>query len=300
MSKLKNVAASVRHRLLDLARKRNRPFDEVLQYYAMERFLYRLSQSTHRDKFILKGALMLSVWNAADARATRDIDLEGKTPNSVGNLVDIVKAVCGEAVENDGMRFDPASVEGERIKEDADYEGIRVRFIGRLDAARATMQIDVAFGDAITPKASEIEYPSLLDMPAPRLKGYPRETVVAEKFQAMVELGAINTRMKDFFDLWLLAQTFAFQGNELAKALEATFARRRTELTADPAAFSDDFLRQKQSQWRAFLLKGRIANAPTEMLEAGAVIRTFIVPIIDAMVNNRSAPKLWTPPGPWK
>ncbi len=190
MSELKNVAASVRQRLLNRAKETKRPFDELLQYYAMERFLYRLSQSPHRDKFVLKGALMFTVWEAEQFRATRDIDLSGKTNNETWNLAAIVQDVCRTEVEPDGMAFDAETVEADKIKEDADYAGVRVRFLGHLERARASMQIDVGFGDVITPGAAMIDYPVILDMPAPRLKGYPRETVVAEKFHAMVFLAA--------------------------------------------------------------------------------------------------------------
>ena len=238
MSEIKNVAASVRQRLLNRAKETNRPFDELLQYYAMERFLYRLSISKHCDKFVLKGALMFVVWEGPRSRATRDIDLAGRTKNSIENLVAIVKEVCGVDAEPDGMEFQPSNVIGERIKEDADYEGVRIRFIGHLGQARAAIQIDIGFGDMITPDPIDIDYPVLLDMPAPKLKGYPRETVVAEKFQAMVFLGMINTRMKDFHDIWLLAHQFDFDGKLLGAAVKETFAHRKTELTLEPVVFS--------------------------------------------------------------
>src|SRR5262249_51496662 len=183
----------------------------------MERFLYRLSTTRHRARFVLKGALMLHVWEAPLARATKDIDFLGRLDNSLDNLEGVVREVCTADVEPDGMMFDAATVEIERIKEDADYLGVRVRFVGLLGKARVAMQIDVGFGDVVTPGAQDITYPTLLDFPAPALSGYPRETVIAEKFQAMVYLRTLNSRMKDFYDVWLLARKFAFDGAIPAK-----------------------------------------------------------------------------------
>ena len=235
VKKPSNLAASVQARLQNHARATKRPFQELLQYYAMERFLYRLSKTSHRARFVLKGALMLHVWDAPLARATKDLDFLGRLDNSLENLERVVQDVCSADVEPDGMVFDPVTVKAERIKEDADYEGVRVRFMALLGKARVTMQLDVGFGDVITPEAQDIAYPALLDFPAPALSGYPRETVVAEKIQAMVYLSTLNSRMKDFCVVWLLARQFAFDGPGLAKAITATFreprnkARRRTD-----------------------------------------------------------------------
>jgi Nucleotidyl transferase AbiEii toxin, Type IV TA system len=223
---VKNLEASVHARLQNHARATKRPFQELLQYYAMERFLYRLSKTPHRTHLVLKGALMLYVWDAPLARATKDLDFLGRLDNSLENLERVVREVCVAAVEADGMVFDPATVKPERIKEGADYEGVRVRFAGLLGSARVAMQIDVGFGDVVTPSPEIITYPALLDFPAPELSGYPRETVVAEKFQAMVYLRTLNSRMKDFHDIWLLASQYAFDGALLAKAVAATFANR--------------------------------------------------------------------------
>ena len=301
MSEIKNVAASVRQRLLNLAKETNRPFDELLQYYAMERFLYRLSLSEHRDKFVLKGALMFVVWEGPRSRATRDIDFAGKTKNSIENLVAIIKDVCAVDAEPDGMEFQPSNVAGERIKEDADYEGVRVRFIGHLGQARAPMQIDVGFGDTITPAPVAINYPVLLDMPAPKLMGYPRETVVAEKFQAMVFLAMINTRMKDFHDVWLLSQQFNFDGKLLAEAVKETFAHRKTELKVAPMVFTEAFWGdgQKNTQWRAFLDKAKIANVPRDLKEIVSTLQELLVPVVEACLSSKPLMKTWRAPGPW-
>jgi hypothetical protein len=210
---------------------------------------YRLSQSPQRLRFTLKGALMLHVWNAPLARATKDHDFLGRMDNSLENLAHVVREICTTEVEPDGMVFDAATVRADRIKEDAGYEG--VRFVGFLGKARVAMQIDVGFGDVITPAAETITYPGLLDFPAAVLSGYPRETVIAEKFHAMVYLRTANSRMKDFYDVWLLASAFHFEGYQLARALRATFANRKTSIDVTPVAFTGDFTEQRSTvaQW---------------------------------------------------
>lgn len=299
---LKDVAASVRQRLLNQAKETGRPFDELLQYYSMERFLYRLAQSDYRDKFVLKGALMFIVWKAPRSRATRDIDFLGRGESSIERLVQVVQDVCRIAVAPDGMIFDAAAVTGVRIKEDTDYEGVRVTFKGHLGQARTAMQIDVGFGDAVNPKPETIEYPVILDMPAPQLKGYPRETVVAEKFQAMVHLGLINTRMKDYYDLWLLARQFDFDGKSLGGALEGTFARRKTDLTLEPVALSDSFASdsQKKAQWAAFRGRTRLEHVPEDIGEVIAALKDFLLPITNACIGGNLASLIWKAPGPWR
>src|SRR5262249_25076102 len=209
---VKNLAASVQPVSRTTRARRSGPSKELLQYYAMERFLYRLSKTPYRARLVLKAALMLHVWKAPLARATKDLDFLGRLDNSLENLEGVIRQVCAADVEPDGMVFDAATVKTERIKEDADYEGVRVRFVGLLGRARVAMQIDVGFGDVVTPAVETITYPALLDFPAPELSGYPRETVVAEKFQAMVYLRTLNSRMKDFYDVWLLASQYAFDG----------------------------------------------------------------------------------------
>jgi predicted nucleotidyltransferase component of viral defense system len=196
----KNIAASVRQRLLMMARETSRPFNELLQYFAMERFLYRLSKSRYADNFVLKGALMLTVWEAPLTRPTMDIDLLGRIDNSIETIADLTREICRQEVELDGIDFDAATVEPERIAEDADYEGIRVRFRGSLDTARIVIQLDIGFGDTVIPSPEPVSYPTLLDLPAPHIRGYSRESTIAEKFEAMVKLGILNSRMKDFYD----------------------------------------------------------------------------------------------------
>jgi hypothetical protein len=297
-----NVPASVHQRLLNKARETDRPFNELLQYYAMERFLYRLSNSPHSEKFILKGALMLTVWEAPIGRPTMDIDMLGQTENSVEGVVSLVQDVCNQEVEPDGTVFDPDSVFGERIREDADYEGVRVRFRGYLGNARIAMQLDVGFGDVVVPSAHTTEYPTILEFPAPEIRGYSRESVVAEKFEAMVKLGLLNSRMRDFYDIWLLSRQFDFEGMVLADAIRSTFAARKTEVSADPTAFSEEFANDetKSTQWLAFLRKNRIPEAPENFKEVVAIVADFLVPAAESLVKDLQFDSIWKAPGPWQ
>jgi hypothetical protein len=244
----KNVAASVRARLSNQAKENRRPFHELLQFYGLERFLYRFSRSQHSNSFLLKGALMLRVWGAPGSRPTRDIDFLGYVDNEIETLEGIVKGICGVEVEDDGLIFDPESVTGEHVKEDADYEGVRIKFTGFLEKSRIPMQFDIAFGDVVHPGAEEKDYPTVLDLPAPRLRVYPRETMVAEKFQALVYLGTLNSRMKDFFDIWLLADQLDFSGPELARAVSKTFANRNTDLDPNPVALTAGFTKSENDR----------------------------------------------------
>ena len=298
---VKNLAASVHARLQNLARATKRPFQELLQYYAMERFLYRLSKTPYRTRFVLKGALMLHVWKAPLARATKDLDFLGRLDNSLENLEGVIRQVCAANVEPDGMVFDAATVKTERIKEDADYEGVRVRFVGLLGRARVAMQIDVGFGDVVTPAAETITYPTLLEFPAPELSGYPRETVVAEKFQAMVYLRTLNSRIKDFYDVWLLANQYAFDGALLAKAIAATFANRDTAIDMAPIAFTPDFTEQGSTlaQWTAFRNKLPNTECPTKLSNVVTILAGFLLPIARALASGESFDRHWSPGGPW-
>ncbi len=298
----KNVAASVRARLANQARDNRRPFQEVLQYYGLERFLYRLSQTEHRGRFVLKGALMLRVWNAPTSRPTRDIDLLGYIDNEIASVEAVARDVCGVAVADDGLRFDAATITGQRIKEDADYEGVRVKLTGFLENARIPIQLDVGFGDVMHPGADECEYPTLLAFPAPQLRTYPRETVVAEKFQAMVYLGTLNSRMKDFYDIWLLARQFNFVGTDLAAAINKTFRNRGTQIDTDPIALTPAFTRADatQKQWAAFVRRSLLETAPKSLDELRAPLRDFLIPVAIAIVSGDEFGAGWEAPGPWR
>ena len=233
MTSPRNVPASVRQRLLNRARSDRRPFNELLQYFAMERFLYRLSQSAHADRFVLKGALMLQVWRSPDIRPTMDIDLLGRTSNAEDDLMAQLRDILAVDVEPDGLAFDADSIRTERITEGANYEGIRIRFPGTLATARIHMQIDAGFGDVVYPAPEAADLPTMLDFPAPRLLCYSRESVIAEKLEATVKLGMLNSRMKDFYDIWLLSRQFDFNGPDLAQhTADLRAARHRAGLGA--------------------------------------------------------------------
>jgi hypothetical protein len=299
---MRDVAASVHQRLLNRARAEGRPFNEVLQYFALERFLYRLGRSPQRGQFVLKGALMFTAWQSPFPRPTRDIDLLGRLDNSIEQVVSAIQAICQEPVdEEDGLRFDVESVTGERIIEAAAYAGVRVRFTAYLGAARIPMQIDVGFGDPLVPGPSPVQLPTILDFPPPELQGYSRESAIAEKLQVMVYLGEINSRMKDFYDIWLLATNFDFDGAVLAQAIRETFHWRQTAFSTNPVAFSGSFSQdsERQAQWAAFLRRLRLEGAPATLREAVQTIAAFLQPVIRALSEGRHFDRRWSAGGPW-
>ena len=230
---IKNLPASVRQRLMNLADRSGEPFLRVLINYGLERLLYRLSRSRYRDRFVLKGALLFAVWSELPHRPTIDVDLMSATTITTAELTSIFSAICATPVEDDGLTFLPGSVRGEEIRETHAYAGVRLKMLAKLGNAHIDLQVDIGFADAITPGPVTLEYPSLLGFPAPRLSAYPRETVVAEKLEAAVSLGMQNSRMKDFYDLWIMAREFEFEGAVLSHAIRNTFDRRKTAIPAD-------------------------------------------------------------------
>lgn len=252
---LRNIGASVRARLQNLARETGQSFELVLTRYALERLLYRISTSAHAERFVLKGAMLLTSWFADPHRATRDLDLLGFGDPNPDALLDVFREIFAADVA-DGVEFDLDALRIDHIREDLEYGGLRLRTTAAISGARIAVMVDVGFGDALEPGAELIDYPTLLDLPSPRLRAYARETVIAEKLQAMVVLGRANSRMKDFYDIWLLSQSFTFDDDRLARAIAATFARRGTEIpTHLPDALTVTFAtdEQKQRQWRAFV-----------------------------------------------
>jgi hypothetical protein len=300
----KNLPASIRQKLLDLARARKDDFGLILVKYGLERILYRLSRSTHRDAFVLKGALLFELWTHETYRPTRDADFLAHGDNTPERFVRIFQELSHMNVEPDGLTFDANSVKAERITEDADYEGVRVTFTAYLDRARIPIQIDIGFGDAITPGPIETDYPTLLPAPGPRLFTYPKETVVAEKFEAMVKLGIANTRMKDFYDLQVLSRTLGFDGKTLGEAIRKTFRTRGTELSADdlPLAFTPEFYDDpsKKRQWTAFCAKNATYMAKTELKSVIDTLKSFLVPVVSALREETSFSQEWKPGGPWR
>jgi predicted nucleotidyltransferase component of viral defense system len=296
-----NIAASMQQRLLNRARESGRPFNELLQYFAMERFLFRLSVSPHGERFVLKGAPMLATWEISLTRPTRDIDLLGNVANDVDHVVTIVKEVCRQKVEPDGLEFTADTVMGERIAEEAEYEGVRVRFRGNLGTARVSMQIDMGFGDAVVPGPVTVDYPTLLDLPAPRVRAYTRESVIAEKFHTMVRRGILNSRMRDFFDVWSLSRQFDFDGDVLAAAIRETFKRRGQAFVPRPVALTDEFAADtsKATQWRGFLRKSLLRGAPSELNKVIRAVAAFLGPVAEALHDGREFRGRWFAPGPW-
>ena len=256
-----NRAASIRARLKQHPDTSKQDFNLTLTQYGLERLLYRLSVSEHAPNFLLKGALLFQLWYGESHRPTRDADLLGFGPDEVPTLVGVFRSICSIAVD-DGIVFDPESVAGTEIRKDAGYGGVRIDLRATLDGARQALQVDIGFLDAVTPEAQPITYPTLLtDVPAPTLRAYPKATVVAEKLHAVAVLGMTNTRMKDFFDLWVLLHDTALDDAELQRAIEATFTRRQTAMPGtQPISLSDAFAEDatKQVQWRAFLKKNRL------------------------------------------
>jgi len=304
MTERRNLAASVRHRLLNASRTRREDFQVTLTRYALERLLYRLSQSGYRDQFIIKGAMLFSIWSERPHRPTRDLDLLSFGTSDIARLEATFREIIKIEVEPDGLEFVAGTVRGGRIKEDQEYDGVRLNLQARLERARISLQVDIGFGDSVTPAPDEIEYPTLLaESPAPHLRAYSRYTVVAEKFQAMVMLGMTNTRMKDFFDIWTLVRTFNFDGEVLCRSLKATFERRGTILPlADPLALTPEFYQDttKQSHWNAFLKRSQLTEQAAPLDEVAASLRDFLMPPVSAVTENDSFEMRWKYTAGWR
>lgn len=280
-----DIGASIRARLLAKAKAEGQDFNLVLTRYALERLLYRLGASGYAERFLLKGALLFDLWFDIPHRPTRDADLLGFGPAEIPVLEALFRELCVAVGEpEDGIRFQAETVRAEEIRKEANYGGIRVTLVGLLAGARCPVQVDVGFGDAVTPAPEPVEYPTILpELPAPRLRAYPRETVVAEKLEALVTLGIANSRMKDYFDLWVLASHADFDGDTLARAVRATFERRATQIPEGvPFGLTDAFAEdpQKQTQWRAFL--ARNALDPVPLAEVLDLLRGFLMPALNA------------------
>ena len=299
---IKNLAASVKARLANLAREHREDFQELLSRFGRERLLYRLSVSEYQERFILKGALLFAYWTGAPHRPTRDMDLLGYGDPDITVLEEIFRELCTVQVQPDGLMFQPDSVAGERIKDDEKYEGVRLHMTALLEKTRIPLQIDVGFGDRVVPAPEEIHFPTLFDFPAPHLRSYTRESMVAEKFEAMVKLGMLNTRMKDFFDVWTVSQEFAFDGPTLSRAIRTTFETRGTIVPdRPPLALSPEFYddREKNNQWKAFLNKARLKAEGKSLAEIGEALRAFLVPVSEAVARDDVLQQLWEPGGSW-
>ena len=289
--KLKNLPASVKARLANLAREQKEDFQELLSRYGRERLLYRLSVSEFQDRFVL-----------APHRPTRDLDLLGYGDPDIAVLERVFRDLCGVEVQPDGLVFQPESVQGERIKDEEKYAGVRLYMTALLEKSRIPLQIDVGFGDRVVPEPEEIDFPTLLDFPTPHLRSYTRESMVAEKFEAMVKLGMLNTRMKDFFDVWTVSREFAFDGPTLSRAIKATFERRGTAVpNKPPLPFSPEFYddKEKNAQWKAFLNKAKLNSNGKSFAEIAEALRVFLVPVSEAVARDEMLKLYWEPSGAW-
>jgi len=300
--KIKNISASIHQRLKNSAERDGSPFQEYFYKYSIERFLYRLSCSHYKDEFVLKGGLMFSGWGIPLRRPTRDIDMHGYINTTVTDLLAMIKEICLQEVESDGMRYDPESVRGEQIIEAANYPGIRVYITGYLGDALIYLQLDVSFANVITPDKISFNYPTMLGMPGFRLLGYPIETAIAEKLQAMVVLDNINDRMKDFYDIWLISHKANINGKTLMEAIQATFKARQTLLPQiPPTALSKEFVQLRESDWKTFLKRSlfRDEDAPAFSLVIETLTQ-FLWPVLQAANSNMRFSLVWRAGESWQ
>jgi predicted nucleotidyltransferase component of viral defense system len=285
---VKNISASVRARLLNLSKASGQNFDLILTRFALERLLYRLSQSRFADRFVLKGAMLLMTWLRDPHRGTRDLDLLGFGDPNPDAMLATFREILGLSMP-DGVVFDAAALRVDRIRDELEYGGLRLRTAASIGGARISVTVDIGFGDAVEPGVELIDYPSMLELPAPRLRAYARETVIAEKYQAMVALGRANSRMKDFYDIWVLSRTFTFDDDRLAQAIAATFARRGTPLPTEvPDGLTQEFAAdlKKQQQWRAFV--SDVAHDTGPLASLLSDLASFLMPHTRAATRLRS------------
>ena len=300
-----DIAASVKQRLLNQAKEQKEEFERTLTRFAAERLLFRLGASEARNRCILKGASLLAVWLPNPYRATRDIDVLASGPTDDAAIRTLIEQICAVPCPEDGLRFDLSELILEPIRAAEEYSGKRARFLAWLGNARIRVQLDLGFGDALAAQPEEIEYPTMLKaLPAPRLRAYPRETTVAEKFEAMVKLDTRNSRMKDFHDLWALAGAFAFDGERLREAVVACFERRGSPWTNEaPRALTPSFYRttEIETRWRNYLTAGSVIATPPAQFEIiGERILRFLGPVRDGIVAAEPFARTWQPGGPWQ
>jgi len=300
---VKNKAASVRARLMNIARAEKIDFDFLLLRYFQERFLYRLAISEFSDRFILKGGLLLICLKMPRSRPTKDIDFLAKeVKNDPVEIEHIFRSITAISC-NDGVIFNSSSLISEQIKENADYEGIRIKIDATLDQARKKLQMDIGFGDVIIPRAILIEFPTLLDENPPKIRVYSMESIISEKFEAMVKLAMVNSRIKDFYDIYTLSVSYSFQSDRLKKAIESTFKRRKTFIPDNLLVFRLEFHRdeEKQKQWSAFLRKSRLYDVNQGFNEIMERITSFLKPIVDSIGDKTREDKIWdAKAGCWK
>jgi predicted nucleotidyltransferase component of viral defense system len=300
--KPRNTSASIRQRLLNHSTAIKTDPNLVLIWYGLERLLYRLSVSIHSERFVLKGAMLFRLWGSANFRSTKDLDLEGFLQDEAEVVREVFASICVQPVEDDGLVFDASSVKVAEIRDTQEYGGFRVLLTAKLGTANLRLQIDVGFGDAITPTPTITDFPSILSQSRPRIRVYPRETVIAEKFEAMVQLGMTNSRMKDYYDLWFLSSHFEFDGPTLAAALRATFERRGTEIPRrSPIALTAEFAADLNHvrQWAAFA-KSLGVEAPPGLGVVIDRISDFVLPPAIAAATMQPFDHHWEGRNRWQ
>jgi len=294
-------AESIRQRLRNELRARGEDVTLGLPRYAVERFLFRLGRSRHRERFVLKGATLFAIWGTA-YRPTRDIDFTGYGSSEQADVIRDIREICHTPDDVDALVFDTDSVTAEPIRDGSEYDGLRIRIRARLGNSGIPIQIDVGFGNAIVPAPEEIEYRTILGDPPPRILAYPRESVVAEKLNAMVTLGERNSRYKDFYDLQAMAGAFDFDKDTLVRAVRATFERRATPVTAAlPAPITAPFYANadRLTQWRAYVTRNNLTGAPSDFQVVGELLTRFLQPVWEQLLVDGNATGAWPPGGPW-
>jgi hypothetical protein len=295
-------AESIRTRLRNELRSRGEDVALGLQRYAVERFLYRLGRSPHRERFILKGATLFSMWGAA-YRPTRDIDFTGYGSPDPQDVIGAFRDICNTPDDVDQLVFDTHTITADPIRDGSEYHGLRIKMRAMLGESNIPIQVDVGFGNAIVPGPEEREYRTILGDPPPRILAYPPESVVAEKTHAMVTLGERNSRFKDFYDLHAIAKAFPFDRSTLARAVRATFERRVTPISPGiPAALTDVFYagESRAQQWRAYVTSNQLDGVPTDFRLVGAVVIGFLRPIWEDLSSGGHSAGNWPPEGPWR
>jgi predicted nucleotidyltransferase component of viral defense system len=295
-------ARSIRQRLTNAVRARNEDVQFALQRYAMERFLYRLGKSPHRERLVLKGAMLFALWGGSLYRPTRDLDFTGYGGTDTKAFLARIREICEVTPVDDGLLFHAASMQSEPIRDESEYLGMRIRIEATLGRSRIPLPIDVGFGNAIQPPPVDVQFPTLLDDPPPSILAYQQEAVVAEKLHALVVLGERNSRYKDFYDLFVLGSQFPFNGPRLASAIAATFQARSTSIDAErplglTPRFHEDSARAEQ--WRAYLTRNELPGTPAAFEDVGELLRSFLGTLWDALSANHASGKDWPPGGPW-
>lgn len=297
-----NIASSVRARLLNLHRVRGGTYDFLLRRYAAERLLYRLGKSRHRNEFILKGGVLLAVWGDAAYRPTRDIDFTGYGECAAQIVLGKIREICKlHEADVDGLYFDTDSLTSGPIRDDSEYEGLRIELSARLENAVIPIRIDIGFGNHVTPAPEDVDFPTLLNLPAPRIKAYPMEGVVAEKFHAMVVHGERNSRFKDFYDVHVLAELFPFRGIPLIRAVAGTFNQRETPLSGSPACLTPGFFSDggRAALWQIYRQRNDLPGASDDFAEVGEKLISFLGPLWRAACSEGAFHAVWPPSGPW-